>query len=216
MTGGRFITFEGGEGAGKSTQIARLSDRLSAAGVKQVTTREPGGSPLAERIRDLLLDPHAGPRSALTETLLFMAARSDHIETVISPALRAGTWVLSDRFADSTRAYQGAADGVPDRVLTALEGIVLDNTIPDLTVLLDLPAEEGLRRAHARAHDTLPDGAQDRFELRDEDFHERLRDGFRQIARNAPDRFIVLDAMQDVDVISASVWDAVSRRFGLS
>lgn len=213
MSSGRFVTFEGGEGAGKSTQIARLANSLRGAGIEAVITREPGGSPLAERIRDLLLDPQAGARSALTETLLFSAARADHIDTVIAPSLDAGQWVLSDRFADSTRAYQGAADGVSREMLDGLEAAVLRGHVPDLTVLLDLPAEEGLRRANVRANDTTPDGAQDRFELRDIAFHNRLRDGFLAIAAAARDRFIVIDATQDVEVIADGIWSTVRARF---
>lgn len=216
MSRGRFITFEGGEGAGKSTQIARLAERLKRAEVVFLTTREPGGSPLAERVRELLLDPEAGERSPLTETLLFSAARSDHVERVIAPALRAGQWVLSDRFADSTRAYQGAADGVSGDVLSSLEDMVVAGTRPDFTVLLDLPAEEGLRRACARANEVTPDGAQDRFELRDKAFHERLRSGFLDIARAEPERFVVIDAMDDVDAIADAIWDAVRQRFGVA
>jgi len=213
MTRGRFITFEGGEGAGKSTQIARLSDRLSETRIHALPMREPGGSALGERVRDLLLDPNAGPRSALTETLLFSAARCDHLEQVIEPALVKGTWVLCDRFADSTRAYQGAADGVPDATLSALERIVVKDTVPDLTVLLDLPAEEGLRRAQVRADETGMAGGRDRFEARDASFHERLRQGFLDIATAAPDRFLVLDATHSVAALSDAIWEAVAARF---
>ena len=151
MTRGRFITFEGGEGAGKSTQVQRLAARLKAGGGEVVTTREPGGSPGAESIRDLVLKGSADRWSPVTETLLMYAARRDHVERVIRPALERGAWVICDRFADSTRAYQGAAGGVDAKFISALETYVLETTRPDLTLVFDLPAEVGLQRAHARA-----------------------------------------------------------------
>ena len=158
MTRGRFITFEGGEGAGKSTQVQRLAARLKAAGREVVTTREPGGSPGAESIRDIVLRGEADRWSPVTETLLMYAARRDHVERVIRPALERGAWVVCDRFADSTRAYQGAAGGTDPALIAALETHILEDTRPDLTLVFDLPVEVGLERAYARA------GAEMRFE----------------------------------------------------
>ncbi len=216
MSRGRFITFEGGEGAGKSTQIVRLAGHLEVAGISILVTREPGGSQLGERVRDILLDPNSEKRSPLSETLLFSAARTDHIEHRINPALSRDTWVLCDRFSDSTRAYQGAADGVSAEVLSALELIVLGGTVPDLTILLDLPAEEGLGRARARALlESKAGGEQDHFELRDMAFHDRLRQGFLEIAEREPDRVIVFDAMATPEALDKAIWSAVAARFGV-
>ena len=176
MARGRFITFEGGEGAGKSTQVRRLASRLAASGLEVVTTREPGGSPGAETIRDIVLKGAADRWSPVTETLLMYAARRDHIERVIRPALERGAWVVCDRFADSTRAYQGAAGGTAPELIGALERHVLEDIRPDLTLVFDLPPEAGLARAEARA------GAEMRFESKGLAFHQRLRDGFLAIA----------------------------------
>lgn len=209
MAGGRFITFEGGEGAGKSTQVQRLAARLRSAGREVVATREPGGSPGAESIRDLVLRGDADRWSATTETLLMYAARRDHIERVIRPSLERGAWVICDRFADSTRAYQGAAGGVDPRFITALETFVLEATRPHLTLMFDLPAEVGLARAHARA------GAEMRFESKGAAFHERLREGFRAIASAEPDRCAVIDATASMDQVEAAVWAAVESRLAL-
>jgi dTMP kinase len=216
MSTGHFITFEGGEGVGKSTQIARLALHLETSSKEVVTTREPGGSPLGERIRELLLDPGAENRSALTETLLFCAARSDHIERIITPALERCAWVLCDRFSDSTRAYQGTADGVSDDVLSMLEKIVLSDVAPNLTILLDLPVGEGLKRVQARAHSEKQGAQQDQFERRSTKFHERLRQGFLEIAAREPNRVIIFDAAKSPDVLDAEIWSTVSDRFGLS
>ncbi len=144
MTAGKFITFEGGEGSGKSTQAHNLAGRLRAQGIEVVLTREPGGSPFAEALRTLILDPETPPHSALSEALLFYAARADHLDKTIRPALNAGAWVICDRFSDSTRVYQSEAGGLPGEVLDALEEIVVSPTVPDLTFILDLPAELGL------------------------------------------------------------------------
>jgi dTMP kinase len=206
VTRGRFITFEGGEGAGKSTQVQRLAARLKAGGHEVVTTREPGGSPGAESIRDLVLRGDADRWSPLTETLLMYASRRDHIERVIRPALARGAWVICDRFADSTRAYQGAAGGVDPVFITALETYILEATRPDLTLVFDLPAETGLERAHARA------GAEMRFESKGMAFHERLRAGFQAIAAAEPDRCAVIDATATMDGVEAAVWAAVEAR----
>ena len=209
MTRGRFITFEGGEGAGKSTQVQRLAARLKASGHEVVTTREPGGSPGAESIRDIVLRGDADRWSPVTETLLMYAARRDHIERVIRPALARGAWVICDRFADSTRAYQGAAGGVDPGFITALETYILEATRPDLTLVFDLPAETGLERAHARA------GAEMRFESKGIAFHERLRAGFQAIAAAEPDRCAVIDAAASMDGVEAAVWATVEARLAV-
>lgn len=209
MTRGRFITFEGGEGAGKSTQVQRLAARLKGQGREVVTTREPGGSPGAESIRDIVLRGDADRWSPTTETLLMYAARRDHIERVIRPALMRGAWVICDRFADSTRAYQGAAGGVDPQFITALETFILEETRPDLTLVFDLPAEVGLERAHARA------GAEMRFESKGMAFHERLRSGFQAIAAAEPDRCTVIDATATMDGVEAAVWAAVEARLAV-
>lgn len=203
VTRGRFISLEGGEGAGKSTQIRALVDRLSAAGIDAVATREPGGSQGAEAIRDLLVKGAADRWSAATETLLVYAARRDHIERLIRPALDRGAWVVSDRFADSTRAYQGQAGGAPAALIAALETMVLEDTRPDLTLILDLPVEVGLRRALAR------DGGEARFEAKGQAFHEHLREAFLAIAAAEPERCVVIDASGDEQIVAARIWAAV-------
>lgn len=207
MTAGKFITFEGGEGAGKSTQIARLADALQDAGISVTTTREPGGSPGAETIRGLLLDP-GKDWDAPTETLLHFAARADHYTTRIAPALKQGDWVLCDRFADSTRAYQGYGLGLDMAAIDMLYEMTLGDFVPDLTLVLDLPVETGLSRMRARAGDP------DRYEQMDTDFHQRLRDGFLEIARNEPDRCAVIDAAADPDTVAARIRDCVGDRLG--
>jgi dTMP kinase len=208
VTRGRFITFEGGEGAGKSTQLRRLAERLRAAGREVVATREPGGSPGAEAIRELVLNGAADRWSPVTETLLMYAARRDHIERVIAPALARGAWVVCDRFADSTRAYQGAGGGTDPALIAALEAQVLDDARPDLTLVFDLAPETGLARAHAR-------GGEMRFESKGLAFHQRLRDGFLAIARAEPDRCVVLDAAAAMDAVEQAVWSIVRERLGL-
>lgn len=206
MARGRFITIEGGEGGGKSTQVRLLAERLEGAGVEVVATREPGGSVGAESIRDLLVTGAADRWSPITETLLMYAARRDHIERVIEPALSRGAWVVCDRFADSTRAYQGAAGGASAELIGALERHVLEAVRPDLTLVLDLPVTEGLRRAHHRA------GAETRFESKGAAFHERLREAFLAIARAEPDRCQVIDSTTPVDHVARRIWEAVEGR----
>jgi dTMP kinase len=205
---GRFITFEGGEGAGKSTQLKRLVARLETGGREVVATREPGGSPGAESIRDIVLRGAADRWSPVTETLLMYAARRDHVERVIRPALARGAWVVCDRFADSTRAYQGAAGGTAPALIAALETHILEDTRPDLTLIFDLPVAVGLERAHARA------GAEMRFESKGQAFHERLREGFLAIAKAEPARCAVIDATGSLDAVEARVWAAVDGHFG--
>ena len=202
MAEGKFITFEGGEGSGKSTQAARLAERLRAGGIELVLTREPGGTPLGEAIRDLVLD---APPEPVTEFLLFAAARAEHVAKVIRPALAHGTWVVSDRFVDSTRVYQGRLGGVPDSLIAAVERESVAPTFPDLTIVLDLPPEDGLKRAEAR-------GALSRFDAAHADYHARLRDAFRAIARAEPDRCLVIDGSRTADEIAADVWQAVESR----
>lgn len=205
MTQGFFISFEGGEGAGKSTQIRRLADRLLAAGHDVVVTREPGGSPGAEAIRDLLVNGAADRWSPVTETLLMYAARRDHVERVIRPALARGAIVLCDRFADSTRAYQGAGGDAPASLIASLEDHVLGGTVPDLTLILDLPSEIGLERAEAR-------GGAARFESKGLAFHERLRAGYLEIARREPERCVVIEANADINAVTAAICEAVDQR----
>jgi dTMP kinase len=208
MQRGRFISLEGGEGAGKSTQARRLAERLGADGREVVLTREPGGSPGAEAIRRLLVEGEADRWSAISETLLMSAARRDHIERVIAPALERGAWVISDRFLDSTRAYQGAAGGAPASLIQALEREVVGAVTPDLTLILDMPVEAGLARAGGRA------GGEGRFESKGQEFHERLRAAFLDIARREPERCAVLSAEGDLDTVAARVWDLVAARLG--
>ncbi len=201
---GRFITFEGGEGAGKSTQVARLAAWLRASGMDLVHTREPGGSPGAEQIRNLVLNGSAERWSPMTETLLMYAARADHLERTIRPALEAGRWVLCDRFADSSRAYQGAGGGVAQSFIEQLDATVVGRDQPDLTLIFDLPVEIGLARALGRGG-----GSEVRFESKGEAFHQRLREGFSAIAAANPDRCRVIDAGGDADAVFARVLEAI-------
>ena len=211
MASGKFITFEGGEGSGKSTQARLLWDRLKARGIDALLTREPGGSPFAERVRALLLDPAIPSHAALSEALLFYAARADHLVKTIRPALTAGRWVICDRFSDSTRVYQGAAGGLDAETLEALERLVVVPTRPHLTFILDLPPMEGLARARARGK--LAGGAPaDPFEGRDPAFHERLRKGYAAIAKAEPRRCTLVDAAKPTDVIAAEIWTLVEQR----
>ena len=206
---GRFISFEGGEGAGKSTQARRLAAALEKRGISCVITREPGGSPGAEEIRNLLVNGDPGRWEALTETLLLYAARADHVARTIKPAMEKGRWVVCDRFADSSWAYQGAGRGLDRETVRRIEAVAIDDFKPDLTFILDLPAEEGLRRANARA------SAETRFEQFDMGFHERLRQAFLDIARRAPDRCRVIDARADENTVAQAIWKAVALRFAL-
>ena len=206
MTHGRFITFEGGEGTGKSTQVARLVERLRARDLEVVQTREPGGSQGAEEIRNLALNGDAGRWSPMTETLLMFAARSDHLERTIRPALEAGRWVVCDRFADSSRAYQGVGGGTPAAFIETLDAAIVEATQPDLTLIFDLPVEVGLERAFGRGL------LETRFESKGLEFHERLRQGFLDIAAAHPQRCVVIDADGDQDAVEARVWAAVEGR----
>ena len=201
-----FITLEGGEGAGKSTQAARLASRLADQGLDVVSTREPGGSPGAESIRTLLVNGAEDRWSPFTETLLMYAARRDHIERLIRPALECNMTVICDRFIDSTRAYQGVAGGVPAGLIDSLEATTLDDVWPDLTLIFDLPVEMGLARAASRSTKEV------RFETKDLDFHRRLREGFLEIARREPDRCAIIDASLTSDAVAAAVWSIVEPR----
>jgi dTMP kinase len=203
---GRFITLEGGEGAGKSTQIARLADALRRAGLTVRTTREPGGSPAAETIRKLLVEGEPGRWQPMTEALLHFAARKEHLETVVLPALAAGEWVISDRFADSTMAYQGYGHRLGRAPIAALYQAVVGDFAPDLTLILDLPVDAGLARTGGRGH------AEDRYERMDRAFHERVRTGFLEIARAEPQRCVVVDATGNLERVTALVFEAVATR----
>lgn len=204
---GRFITIEGGEGAGKSTQARRLGDWLEARGVPVLLTREPGGSPHAEALRAVLLEGLAAPFGAEAEALLFAVARADHVRRTIRPALAEGRWVICDRFLDSTHAYQGGA-GVPAERLRRLDRIAVGDTRPDLTLILDLPAGEGLARAAARA------GAADRFEAEPASVHQARRRAFLEIAAREPDRCVVVDAAAPCAVVAERIAAAVAERLG--
>jgi dTMP kinase len=209
MAQGPFITLEGGEGAGKSTQAARLTARLRALGCEALATREPGGSVGAEAIRALLVIGAADRWSPEAETLLMYAARLDHVERTIAPALAEGTTVVCDRFADSTRAYQGAGGGASATLIDALEHEMRDLCWPDLTLIFDLDAGAGLARAAGRA------SGETRFETKGLAFHERLRGAFLAIAAAEPGRCVLIDADAEPDAVEAEVWRAVSERLGL-
>ena len=207
---GCFITFEGGEGAGKSTQIARIRRRIAEASQPVLVTREPGGSPRAERIRAFLLDGGAKELGPLAEAVLFSAARMDHLQRTIRPALEAGTHVLCDRFADSTRAYQGALGHLDERTLSILERIAVEGIEPDLTIILDLQPEAGLDRIRRRQTER-GEGA-DRFESEGLEFHSALREAFLKIAKAASHRCVVIDAEQPEDAVEEAIWKAVRER----
>ncbi|QYO78527.1 dTMP kinase [Devosia salina] len=209
----RFITFEGGEGVGKSTQVRRLLNNLAHHAIEAVRTREPGGTPKAEAIRSFILQGRSEAWGAGAEAVLFAAARLDHVNQLIAPNLSKGTWVISDRFCDSTRAYQGLTGGVDDRLIDALENLALDGHTPDLTIVLDMDPEIAFRRVKQRA---LEDGLQltgDRFEKEEIEWHRRLRENFLDIASNNADRCVVISAEQDEERLEAAIWNVVSARF---
>lgn len=214
MTRGTFITFEGGEGAGKSSQIRRLADRLREAGHAVVLTREPGGSPGAEAVRHVLLSGAAEKLGPFAEAALFAACRADHIDETIEPALARGDWVLCDRFYDSTRVYQGAADNVDAGLIATLEKVAVGSRHPDLTLILDVPVDVGLARVAERAQ-ANGDQDPDRFERNDRAVHETRRQAFLAIASAEPDRCVVIDASGDMDAIAETIWTVVSERFDL-
>lgn len=207
MAPGHFITFEGGEGAGKSTQVKLLADYLSSLGGDVVQTREPGGAPGAEHIRNLLVSGATNRWQPMTEALLNYAARLEHLTATVYPALEQGRWVISDRFSDSTRAYQGYGHGIDLGELTKLQTLVMGPFAPDMTLVMDLPVEEGLRRALERG-----DG-EDRYERMGHDFHHRLRHGFLEIAKSEPERCVVIDATAGIEEIHQVVIEALHRHF---
>ena len=206
---GRFITLEGGEGAGKSTQIARLKIWLEGRGKTVVATREPGGSPGAEMIRKLLVEGPAERWDGTTEALLHFAARRDHLRATVWPALKRGAWVISDRFADSTRAYQGYGHGLDLAMLERLYDVAVGDFRPDLTLVLDLPIEVGLARAASRR------GAETRYESLPIEFHQRVKAGFIEIAKREPKRCVVIDAARHIDTLAATIARTVGDRLGV-
>jgi dTMP kinase len=205
---GRFITFEGGEGAGKSTQVRRLVRRLENRGIHVVATREPGGSAKAEALREVLLSGAAARFGAIGEAILFSAARIDHVDNTIEPALAEGTWVVSDRFADSTRAYQGSLGKLHARFILELERIAVANARPDLTILLDIPPEAGLLRVSQRRNGQPAD----RFEAEGLQFHAALRRAFHEIANAEPERCVVVNALAPEDQVADAIWREVETR----
>lgn len=207
MTTGVFITLEGGEGAGKSTQLKLLEERLTTFGIDTVRTREPGGVPSAETIRDLLVNGKTDKWRPLTETLLHFAARHEHISRLVQPALEKGQWVLCDRFADSTAAYQGYAQNIDLETISTLYVLTVGKLEPNLTVILDLPVEVGLERADDRGVGGT------RYEQMGLEFHQRLRDGFLQIAADNPHRCSIVDATQSIEQISEDIMTLVQQRY---
>lgn len=210
---GHFISFEGGEGAGKSTQVRLLSERLVRLGYQTLLTREPGGSPLGEKIRRFLLEGKIKDYGAVAETLLFYTARLDHLNSLILPHLEQGVWVICDRFADSSRAYQGAASGVDEGVFDALDRIVVGENEPDLTIIVDLPVEVAQKRVMARQKERGEEV--DRFEGEDTQFHERLRAGFLKIAAENTKRCVIVDGNQSREAVADLVWQTIVERFHL-
>jgi dTMP kinase len=202
---GKFITFEGGEGTGKSTQAATLAHKLESVGLSVLLTREPGGSPGAEIIRHVLLSGAAKPLGADAEAMLFAAAREDHVRCTIEPALTAGKWVVCDRFADSTRVYQGALGQVDRRLIKGLERVSIGDLLPDLTLILDLPVDVALERLSLRRGDAAPD----RFEAENVEFHEKLREAFRALAADEPERCVIIDASAPRVQVAKDIWDTV-------
>ena len=206
---GRFITLEGGEGAGKSTQQRLILDKLAMAGIEAIGTREPGGSPHAEQLREILLSGKAAALGPMAEALLFSAARIDHLDHKIRPALASGVWVVCDRFSDSTSAYQGALGNIDPRIIKALEVVTLADICPDLTLMLDLDPEEGLARAASRRG---TGGTVDRFEAENLAFHRGLRDTFRDIAAKDSKRCVLVDASGSTTAVAARIWAPIANR----
>lgn len=213
-THAHFISLEGGEGTGKSTQITLLTDRLKKHGIDIVTTREPGGCDSAELIRDFVLKGDTDRWTPMTEALLFTAARKEHTERVILPALKSGVWVVTDRYFDSTLAYQGGGHNLGIAKMRELTRLALDDFEPELTVILDIDVEVGLRRANNRELETS--SGEDRFERMGTPFHETLRQTLLTVAEREPERCIVVDATGDIETVHGRIWDAVANRFGLS
>ncbi|MDB5541191.1 MAG: Thymidylate kinase [Devosia sp.] len=209
----RFITFEGGEGVGKSTQVKRLLVRLNRMDIEAVRTREPGGTPKAEAVRAFILQGRSEPWGPGAEAVLFAAARYDHVSSLIAPSLNSGKWVISDRFHDSTRAYQGLTGGVDDKLIRGLEVLALDGHQPDLTFILDMDPAAAFARVNSRQLERALAETGDRFEKEDLDWHRRLREAFIAIAKANPERCIVLPAGQSEDALEQEVWDTLTRRF---
>lgn len=209
LSRGRFITVEGGEGTGKSTQVRLLVDALTRAGITALHTREPGGAPGAEEIRKLLVEGEPGRWDSVSEALLMVAARRCHLVATVWPALDRNDWVICDRFADSTLAYQGYGGGVPRADLEILHRVIADSFAPDLTLILDVPVDVGLRRAASRR------GHETRFEKMDQSFHERLRQGFLDIARREPKRCVVIKAQGDIDTVHRAMLVAIRERLAV-
>lgn len=207
MDSGKFITVEGIEGVGKSTNIDFLTAAFEQRGHKVLTTREPGGTPMADRIRQLLMEHGDEPMPDIAELLLMFAARALHVNNVIQPALAAGTWVICDRFTDSSRAYQGAGRGLPQEDINQLAQWVHGDLQPDLTILLDAPAETGMSRAEKR-------GAPDRIEIERGDFFKRVRQCYLELAASEPERFVVVDASQDLASVQQHLGDVVTALCG--
>jgi len=210
---GRFISLEGGEGAGKSTQVRLLCDRLREAGRTVVQTREPGGTPGAESIRSLLVTGDGDKWDPMTEALLHFAARRSHVETLIRPALEDAKWVISDRFSDSTMAYQGYAQGLGRDAVTELGQLAIDGFKPDLTIILDIPAGEGLARVDQRHSAVDAATVEDRYERMGDAFHKTLRDAFLDIAEREPERCVIVDARGTPEEVGEAIWKAVAARF---
>lgn len=211
--GARFITFEGGEGVGKSTQVKRLLARLETLGIGAVRTREPGGTPKAEAVRAFILQGRSESWGAGAEAVLFAAARLNHVNDLIGPNLDAGRWVISDRFHDSTRAYQGLTGGVEDRLIRGLETLALNGRMPDLTLILDMDPEVAFTRVRERELEGALQATGDRFEKEDLDWHRRLRTAFLAIAEANPARCVVIPAAQSEDALEQEIWDTLTRRF---
>ncbi|MDP1730164.1 MAG: dTMP kinase [Devosia sp.] len=209
----RFITFEGGEGVGKSTQVKRLLVRLGRASIAAIRTREPGGTPRAEAIRAFILQGRSESWGPGAEAVLFAAARLDHVNQLIAPNLAAGKWVISDRFHDSTRAYQGLTGGVDDKLIRGLEELALNDHKPDLTIILDMEPEIAFRRVEERGLEGALAATGDRFEKEDLEWHRRLRDAFLAIAAANPDRCVIIPAGQSEDALEQEIWDTLTRRF---
>lgn len=210
---GRFITFEGGEGVGKSTQVKRLVAALSHRSIEAIRTREPGGTPKAEAVRAFILQGRSEAWGPGAEAVLFAAARLDHVNQLVAPNLDQGRWVISDRFADSTRAYQGLTGGVDVRLIDALEVLALNGHRPDLTIVLDMDPEAAFRRVMERETEAALAATGDRFEKEDLEWHKRLRDAFLAIARNNADRCVIIPANQTEEALAEEVWDVMLRRF---
>ena len=209
----RFITFEGGEGVGKSTQVKRLLVRLNRLGIEAVRTREPGGTPKAEHVRAFILQGRSEAWGPGAEAVLFAAARLDHVNQLIAPSLTTGKWVISDRFHDSTRAYQGLTGGVDGKLIRGLESLALNGHAPDLTFVLDMDPVVAFNRVNARELEPALTQSGDRFEKEDLDWHRRLRQAFLDIAAQNQDRCVVLPANQSEDALESEVWDTLTRRY---